>query len=77
MKSFFDADTVSTFAKGTVGLSATSGGLYVSFLPKLEAWLRIISLLIGIAIGVATFISIVRNKSKGKKPTFRRFLDLD
>jgi fructose-specific phosphotransferase system IIC component len=78
MKNFFDAETVVTAAKGAVGVSATSGGLYVSLLPKFEAWLRIISLVIGIAVGVATFISIVRSKSKNKnrKPTFRRFLDL-
>ena len=76
MRNFFDSETLATAAKGAVGVSATSGSLYVSLLPKLEAWLRIISLLIGIAIGIATFVSIVRSKQKRKKPGVRRFLDL-
>jgi fructose-specific phosphotransferase system IIC component len=76
MRDFFNAEILATAAKGAVGMSATSGGIYVSILPKVEAWLRIISLLIGIAIGVVTFISIVRAKTKSRKPRLRLFRDL-
>jgi hypothetical protein len=46
-------------AKGGLGIGATSTGVYVSILPRVEAWLRMISLVVGIAVGVATFVSIV------------------
>ena len=76
MKNFFDAESLRTVTKGLVGMSATGGSFYVSILPKVEAWLRIISLLIGIAVGIATLISIVRTKNKSRKPRLRSFLDL-
>jgi hypothetical protein len=76
MKNLFDAESLRTATTGMVGIGATGGGFYVSILPKVEAWLRIISLLIGIAVGVASLISIIRTKRKNKKPTFRKFLDL-
>jgi len=70
MKNFFDADTIITAVKGVVGLSATGGGFYVSFLPKVEAWLRVFSLLIGCAVGIVTFVSILRkHKTKSAVPT--------
>jgi hypothetical protein len=77
MRSFFDAETVVTTAKGALGLGATGGSFYVSFLPKVEAWLRLISLLLGIAVGVATLVSILRNKKdkKHKKNGLARILD--
>ena len=42
------------------GLLATASGITVSLLPEIEAWLRIASLVIGCAVGVASFIVIVR-----------------
>lgn len=42
------------------GLLATTSGLTVSMLPEVEAWLRIASLIIGCAVGVASFVVIVR-----------------
>ena len=45
--------------KGVHGILATTGGIYVSFLPQIEAWLRVLSLFIGIAVGFGTLISIV------------------
>jgi len=51
------------------GLVATATGLTVSLLPEIEAWLRIASLLIGCAVGVASFAVIVRNWSKIKHDT--------
>ena len=44
------------------GLLATAGGITVSMLPELEAWLRIASLLIGCAVGLASLYAILRNK---------------
>ena len=42
------------------GLLATASGITVSLLPEIEAWLRIASLVIGCAVGVASFVVIVR-----------------
>jgi uncharacterized membrane protein YuzA (DUF378 family) len=46
--------------KGILGVATTIGSLRVSF-AQVETWLRIISLLIGIAVGCITFISIFRS----------------
>ena len=64
MKNFFNVESAVTIAKGMLGMGATSTGVYVSILPKVEAWLRLISLLVGIAVGVATLVSILRKKRK-------------
>jgi hypothetical protein len=48
---------------GLTGTGCSIGGIYVST-QNIEAWLRIASLLIGIAVGVATLISIVRKLRK-------------
>jgi hypothetical protein len=53
----------SEIAHGLTGVSFSTAGIYVST-QNVEAWLRIASLLIGIAVGVATFISIVRKLRK-------------
>ena len=42
------------------GLLAVASGLGVSLLPEIEAWLRILSLVIGCAVGVVSFLVIVR-----------------
>jgi hypothetical protein len=42
------------------GLLATASGVTVSLLPEIEAWLRVSSLVIGCAVGIASFIVIVR-----------------
>ena len=42
------------------GLVATASGITVSMLPEIEAWLRVSSLIIGCAVGIASFIVIVR-----------------
>ena len=63
MKDLFDTQTAAA-AKGLLGMSATTTGFYISILPKVEAWLPLISLLVGIAVGVASLISILWNKRK-------------
>ena len=49
-------------AASFTGLVATATGLTVSMLPEIEAWLRIVSLLIGCAVGLASLYAILRNK---------------
>jgi hypothetical protein len=50
------------------GLLATATGLTVSMLPELEAWLRIASLLIGCAVGLASLYAILRNRTPPHDP---------
>ena len=44
------------------GLVATASGLTLSMLPEIEAWLRIASLVIGCAVGLASLYAILRNR---------------
>jgi len=55
-------------AASFTGLLATATGLTVSMLPELEAWLRIASLLIGCAVGLASLYAILRNKNTPNDP---------
>jgi F0F1-type ATP synthase assembly protein I len=49
-------------------VGATSTGWCLSALPEIEAWLRIVSLLIGIGVGVLTLLSLLHTVfSRGKK----------
>jgi len=50
------------------GLLATATGLTVSMLPELEAWLRVASLVIGCAVGLASLYAILRKKSPPHDP---------
>lgn len=56
-------DNVCDAVKGILGTAATTGGIIMSLLPEIEAILRIISLLIGIAVGIVTIRSILRRKA--------------
>jgi ABC-type nickel/cobalt efflux system permease component RcnA len=47
--------------QGTIGFLASAGSLAVSFSNAVEIWLRIASLIIGIAVGCVSIWSIVRN----------------
>jgi F0F1-type ATP synthase assembly protein I len=59
---------VVTGTKGVIGVGATSTGWCLSALPEIEAWLRIVSLLIGIGVGVLTLLSLLHTVfSRGKK----------
>jgi hypothetical protein len=50
--------------KGIAGGMINMFGFIASFQQELEAWLRITSLVVGIAVGVLTFISIWRKMRK-------------
>ena len=54
------AEHAATVAKGLLGIAAPTGGFYVSIMPQIEAWLRVTSLVVGVAVGIATLISIIR-----------------
>lgn len=55
-------ENASDLVKGTLGTLASTGGLIMSYLPQIEAILRIISLVVGIAVAIATYRSIRRRK---------------
>lgn len=51
-------------AKGIIGTASPVIGVITSFQEQLEFWLRFGGLVVGLAVGVATFVSIVRNWKK-------------
>lgn len=53
---------ITDLIKGLIGCGSSLLALIASNLETLEAWLRIASLLTGIAVGIATIISIHRRK---------------
>ena len=55
---------LSTVERGVVGILATSAGTVVSLVPEVEMWLRITSLVVGIAVGLATLYSVLSNRKK-------------
>ena len=59
-----EMNTGALICKGIVGTVTPALGLIISNTSEMETWLRITSLIIGIAVGIATLISILK---KGKK----------
>ena len=53
-----------SFNAGITGVIATATSVGISLLPEVEAWLRIVSLLVGIAVGVGSLIVLARNWHK-------------
>ena len=56
-----------TTEKGVIGTATSIGSSVLSMLPHLETTLRVAGLLIGIAVGVATLISVVHDIKKKRK----------
>jgi hypothetical protein len=50
--------------KAAVGSTASLGAAAISILPQIEIWLRVLSLAVGLAVGIASLISIIRNMKK-------------
>jgi hypothetical protein len=48
------------------GILATAASVGISLLPEIEAWLRIASLLVGIAVGIGSLIVLAKNWHKNK-----------
>ena len=66
-----DSHTFSPLFKGLTGMLASFGGALVTFMSHLELILRVAGVGIGVACGVASLISIVRNmppRRKGRLP---------
>ena len=64
--SLFGRENMETLVKGVSGTAVSLGSTYISLLAEVETFLRITSLLIGIAVGVITFISIYKSIRKRK-----------
>jgi hypothetical protein len=52
---------LSTLDKGLLGTVATTGTVAVSFMQTLEVYLRVAGLVIGLAIGLVTLLSVIRD----------------
>jgi len=57
---------LSTVERGILGTLATTGSVAVSFLSHFELYLRIGGLLLGLAIGVVTLMSVWRDFRRKK-----------
>ena len=55
-----------SFNACAAGLLATATSVGISMFPEVEAWLRITSLLVGIAVGIGSLAVIVRSWHKNK-----------
>jgi hypothetical protein len=56
-----------TTEKGTIGTVTSIGSSVISMLPHLETTLRVMGLIIGVAVGIATLISVLHDISKKRK----------
>lgn len=56
------ADNVAVLKTGLVGGGSTLMGVILSNISQIEAWLRVASLIVGIAVGIATLWQICRRK---------------
>lgn len=59
-------DGTPLFTKSIVGLLAPSTSFFISFLAELEPILRVISLFVGISVGLVSIWSIWRHRNDGK-----------
>jgi hypothetical protein len=57
---------LSTVERGVIGTLATGGSVAVSFLSQFELYLRIGGLILGLAIGVVTLMSVWRDYQRKK-----------
>lgn len=47
---------------GLLGTGTAGSSIYVSFLPQIEIWLRIASLVVGLIVGVISLRNLLRKK---------------
>ena len=59
---FIQLQNLSDMLKGLIGVGSTMLGIITSNLDQIESWLRIASLLVGIAVGIATVWSLTRRR---------------
>ena len=63
MKEFIE-EHAREIGRGFFGMFGTGAGVGISLSQSIEVWLRIASLCVGLAIGIATLIQIIRNIRK-------------
>ena len=59
-----NGDQLKTISTGLVGSATSIGAAVYSMLPHLEAWMRLASVAVGLAVGIATLIKILRDLNK-------------
>jgi hypothetical protein len=59
-----NGDQLKTIATGLVGSATSIGAAVYSMLPHLEAWMRLASVAVGLAVGIATLVKILRDLKK-------------
>jgi len=53
-----------SFNAGMAGVLATATSVGISFLPEVEQWLRIASLIVGIIVGLGSLVVLAKNWNK-------------
>lgn len=53
--------------KGVTGMVASFGGAFITFMSHIELTLRVLGVAVGVACGIASLISIIRNMPPRKK----------
>jgi hypothetical protein len=59
-----NGDQLKSAATGLVGSATSIGAAVYSMLPHLEAWMRLASVAVGLAVGIVTLIKILRDLKK-------------
>jgi hypothetical protein len=59
-----NGDQLKTIATGLVGSATSIGAAVYSMLPHLEAWMRLASVAVGLAVGIVTLVKILRDLKK-------------
>jgi hypothetical protein len=57
-------DIAHTLSNGIIGTATTVLGVLTSFQEDLEFWLRVLSLLVGLSIGVVTLWNLIKAARK-------------
>jgi hypothetical protein len=55
-----------SFNAGMAGMIATATSVGISMLSEVEAWLRIVSLMVGIFVGLGSLIVLYKNYKKNE-----------
>lgn len=58
-------DVIITSLKGLVGATSTLGALVASLQAEITGWLQVVSLIVGIAVGIVTIWSIINRTKRG------------
>ncbi len=59
-----NGDQLKSAATGLVGSATSIGAAVYSMLPHLEAWMRLASVAVGLAVGIVTLVKILRDLHK-------------